>query len=315
MLDRRKFLAAAGAAAAIPLVGIGRARAEDLVKVRVGYTATSDPAAVYNAVEEGFYATNGLDVGLQLIALNSTLPAALQSGSLDIGNPSPSVLLAAIDGGLDLVAIGCTSVVDKDVVNFGVVVRTGVDIKEPGDFANKKVGVPGLNAFLHILFRKWLSDKGADWKSINFVEVPYPQMPDIVRGGSVDAVVTAEPVMGRLISAGSGTLFTHMSSDLTESLPTAFLASTREWATKNADAVRKFMVATAQGVDFLTTNPAKTQENIVKYTKLDLDVVRAVPLPKLRAAATQRDMENWVKIMNDQGMLRTTLDVKSLTFG
>jgi NitT/TauT family transport system substrate-binding protein len=315
MLDRRKFLVAAGAAAAIPLVGIGRVRAEDLVKVRVGYTATSDPAAVYNAVEEGFYAANGLDVGLQLIALNSTLPAALQSGSLDIGNPSPTVLLAAIDGGLDLVAIGTTSVVDKDVVNFGVVVRTGVDIKEPGDFAGKKVGVPGLNAFLHILFRKWLTDKGADWKSINFVEVPYPQMPDIVRGGSVDAVVTAEPVMGRLISAGSGTLLTHMSSDLTESLPTAFLASTREWATKNADAVRKFQAGTAKGVEFVATNLDKTQQNIAKYTKLDLDVIKAAPLPKLRAEATQRDMENWVKIMTDQGMLRTTLDVKTLTFG
>jgi len=36
-------------------------------------------------------------------------------------------------------------------------VRNGITIKEPKDFVGKKVGAPGLGAFLHVLFVKcWL---------------------------------------------------------------------------------------------------------------------------------------------------------------
>jgi hypothetical protein len=45
--------------------------------------------------------------------------------------------------------------------------------------------------------------------------------------------------MGRLMTAGSGKLFTHMAPDLTEALPTAFCATTREWAKANAASGRK----------------------------------------------------------------------------
>ena len=55
-------------------------------------------------------------------------------------------------------------------------VRNGLTIKEPKDFVGKKVGAPGLNAFLHVLFVKWLVEKGVDPKSVNFVEVTFPTM-------------------------------------------------------------------------------------------------------------------------------------------
>ena len=52
---------------------------------------------------------------------------------------------------------------------IAAVARTGVAIKEPKDFVGKKVGAPGIGAFLHVLFRKWLIEKGVDPKSVNFV--------------------------------------------------------------------------------------------------------------------------------------------------
>jgi NitT/TauT family transport system substrate-binding protein len=182
MLHRRQLFGAAGGAAVLSPIGHSPVRAQGPGKIKVGYTATSDCAAAYAAAEEGYFTNAGLDLELQLIALNSTLPAALQSNSIQIGNPSPSVFLAAVDGGLDLVAIGTTSIVDKDVIG-----RDAHRSPHRGSqgFVGKKVGVPGLNAFLHILFRKRLTDKGVDWKGVAFVEVPYPQMPDVVRGGSV----------------------------------------------------------------------------------------------------------------------------------
>ncbi len=35
-------------------------------------------------------------------------------------------------------------------------------MSKPADFVGKKVGVPGIGAFLDVLFRKWLIDGGVD---------------------------------------------------------------------------------------------------------------------------------------------------------
>ena len=43
---------------------------------------------------------------------------------------------------------------------------------------------PGLGAFLHVLFVKWLVEKGVDPKRVNFVEVTFPTMTDIVKSGA-----------------------------------------------------------------------------------------------------------------------------------
>lgn len=88
MMKRRTLLsalAAASAAAALP------SRAQSNPKIVFGYTAVSDFASVFVAAEEGYFKKRTLDVELKFIPLNSTIPAALQSDSLQIGGPTPSV--------------------------------------------------------------------------------------------------------------------------------------------------------------------------------------------------------------------------------
>ena len=172
-------------------------------KIQIGCTATSDCASAMVAVDEGIFKKHGLDVEMMLIGINSNIPAAILSNSIQIGGPTSTVFLQAVDGGLDLVAIAGASVMNTtsndDIAAF---VRNGITIKEPKDFVGKKVGAPGLGAFLHVLFVKWLVEKGVDPKSVNFVEVTFPTMTDIIKSGGVDAVLTAEPFVTRMTNAG-----------------------------------------------------------------------------------------------------------------
>ena len=153
-LSRRTALAASLGAGAALLVRPSRARSEGAPATRLslGYTATLGFNGAFIAKDRGLFAKHGLDVDLVLIGLNSNIPAALVGGSIQIGGPTPPVLLQANDGGLDLVIIGNASVLDPDNHRDGVMARTGSGIKAAADFAGKKVGVPGLNAFLHVVF-------------------------------------------------------------------------------------------------------------------------------------------------------------------
>ena len=123
-------------------------RAQTTTKIVLGYTAVTDFASAFVAAEQGFFKKRNLDVELKFIPLNSTIPAALQSDSLQIGGPTPSVFLQAVDGGLDLVVVAGAGVTSQSITGFGVVARSGSNIKTPQDFVGKKVGVPGLGAFL-----------------------------------------------------------------------------------------------------------------------------------------------------------------------
>ena len=97
----------------------------------------------------------------RLIGINTNIPPAIASDSIQIGGPTSPVFLQAVDGGLDLVAVAGASVMDpEESKTIAAVARTGVSIKEPKDFIGKKVGAPGIGAFLHVLFRKWLIEKG-----------------------------------------------------------------------------------------------------------------------------------------------------------
>ena len=171
-------LAAATAALALPAHS-------QTTKVAFGYTAVGDFLSVLAAVDQGYFSKRGLEVEPKFIPLNSTIPAAIQSGSLQIGGPTPSVFLQSVDGGLDQVVLAGGGVLSKTYTELGVVARAGSGIKTPQDFVGKKVGVPGLGAFLHVTFRAWLKDNKVDYKKVNFVEASFPQHGDLLRGARV----------------------------------------------------------------------------------------------------------------------------------
>ena len=239
-----KGLAAASGALALPAWS-------QVTKIVFGYTAVTDFASVFVAADEGYFKKRGLDVELKFIPLNSTIPAALQSDSLQIGGPTPSVFLQAVDGGLDLVVVAGGGVTSQTITGFGLVARAGSGIKKPQDVVGKKVGVPGLGAFLHVTFRAWLKQNGVDYRKVNFVEASFPQHADLLRGGSIDAVVTADPFMSRITESGAGYVASYYSTFLPEGNHTIVHAAKREWVTKNPAAARAFREAVQQGAGLL----------------------------------------------------------------
>ena len=200
-------------AAALLLCSPGAALAQ--TKIAIGCTATSDCASAMVAVDEGIFAKHGLDAKMVLIGINSNIPAAIISDSIQIGGPTATVFLQAVDGGLDLVAVEGASIMDP-VLNNSIVAygRNGTALHEAKDFVGKKIGAPGIGAFLQVLFVKWLTEKGVDPKSVNFVEVTFPTQGDSLKSGAVDAVLTAEPFVTRFNNAGIGYVAAHYAAEL-----------------------------------------------------------------------------------------------------
>lgn len=282
-------------------------------KIVIGCTATSDCASAMVAADEGIFRKHGLDAEMLLIGLNSNIPAAVLSNSIQIGGPTSTVFLQSVDGGLDLVAVAGASAMTK-VSNDAIAafVRNGVEIKQPKDFVGKKVGAPGLGAFLHVLFRKWLMEKGVDPKSVNFVEVTFPTMNDVLKSGSVDAVLTAEPFVARMTAAGTGYVGARYGAELGRTEPIIFYAASRDWAEKNPEAIRKFRAAIAEAAAIVNTDRDKASAAIAKFTRQQIDLVKSTTPNHSEPELKPEQLAWWIDVMQQQNMLQSKLDLNKL---
>lgn len=305
---RRMQISAAAAALAIALPAHA-----DPFQLKIACTATSDCASAMVARDQGIFAKHGLDAEVTLIAINTNIPPAIVSDSIQIGGPTVPVFLQAVDGGLDLVAVEGASVMDP--VSDGAVAavaRNGVTIKEAKDFVGKKVGAPGIGAFLHVLFRKWLIDKGVDPKSVNFVEVTFPTMSDALKSGAVDAVLTGEPFITRMKNAGTGEVAVRYLQELGRNDPILFYAATRAFAEQHPDVIKAFRDSIEEAAAIVNSDRDKATESIAKFTKMPIDLVRLtrpdISKPELKGS----DFAWWVETMKQQDMLQSAIDLNKL---
>jgi len=310
-MKRRTLLSGLAAAAAGTFALPARS---EPTRILFGYTDVTDFASVFVAASEGYFAKRNLDVELKFIPLNSTIPAALQSDSLQIGGPTPSVFLQAVDGGLDLVVLAGGGLTSKTMTGFGLVARAGSGIRTPQDCVGKKIGVPGLGAFLHVTFRAWLKQSGVDYRKVTFIEASFPQHADLLRGGSIDAVVTADPFMSRITDSGAGYVASYYSTFLAEGNHTIVHAAKREWVQKNPAAAKAFRESVQEGAAFMqqAKNADAVRAIIGKYIKLPPEVIAKIQISPPGPLVTEKQLDYWVAMMKDQDMLKGPIKVADL---
>jgi NitT/TauT family transport system substrate-binding protein len=280
-------------------------------KMVVGYQPTIDVVPLFIAKEEGFFAKNGLDVELQA-GSGAIQVAGIIADSLHIGNPTIPQVLQAVDNGLDLQIIAGGNFMSAAAEEFAVVVRNGAAINAPQDYAGKKVGVNTINAFLHVIFVEWLKKNKVDPKLVTFVEVPFPQMNDVMKQGQIDAVVTVQPFIGRMVQANTGRAITDFVKEFPQGMPVVLYAAKRAWIAANPNAVRGFRAALGEGIAFMNSKPEPTRVHTLKYLKMPPEVLAMMKKPDLRVKVESDRVEDWVKIMTSQNLVKGKIDLKQL---
>jgi len=283
-------------------------------KLAYGYSAVTDFATVFIAIEQGYFAQHGLEVEPRFIPINPTILPAVQSGSLQVGGPTPTGFLQAVSGGLDHVVLGGGGVLSKKFTEVGLVAKTGVPISSAADCVGKKIGVPGLGALLHITFRQWLKLHGVDQSKVSFIEAPFPQHADLLRAGTIDAVVTAGPFMARIVGSGEGQVASHYTTYLEEGQPTIVHVATRAWADNNPNAVRGFRAAIGEAAKFMAVaaNDAAVRAALGKYLKLPPPVTQAMQISPAGPVVSVKNLQWWGQLMREQGYLKHEPDYTRL---
>lgn len=273
-------------------------------KITIGVPPVPEFVLPMIALEKGYFRDHGIDATIKIIPGGQSMPAALQSDSLQIAALSTASLIQVTDSGLDLVIVSGGAIASVGDTNYGIVVGANSGIEKPEDFIGKKIGTPGLGSFFHIMAREWFRRKGVDWQKITFVESTFPQLADLLKARTVDAVLSTNPFLQRAAAPGIGGKVFHIAADLPDRLPPFVYASSRAWVGAHREAAAGFKLAMDKAVAFEESDLPTTLEIFGKHVKMPPDVLKTLTINKLDTNVTPQQVQLWVDMMEKQDMLR-----------
>lgn len=277
-------------------------------KIAVGTSANPEVAALYVAKQQGIFEKNGLDVTIEIVALNPTLPASLLADSLQVGAITPTVFIQAVDNGLELSAAAGVSVVHTGMARVYLVAAPGENLKAPADFVGKTIAVPGLNAILHVALQLWFQKNGVDSSKITYVEAPLAAAGDLLKSNKVNASIVNDPFLARIEQDNGGTLVAPFLVETLEGQLTHFYTTTTAWAEANPEAVAAFRKSLQEAADFIAANPDKAREDINAFLKLPPEAIARLALPKTQIQVNPEDVAFFAEVMKGFGLASGDID-------
>jgi len=283
-------------------------------KIVFGFSASTAFANAFVAANEGLFKKHGLDVEMKLVPNSATTPAALMAGSLQIATPTAPNTMQAVEQGLDLVVLAGAGYYTKGMDDVAIMVRPDSPIKTAKDFEGKRVSTPGLNAFLHVLFRKWMAENGGDYKKVTFTENAFAQSLDVLRAGQVDGVLAVQPFLSRALESNTGRVVAYYIASLEGETQSGWHVASRKWADANPKQVAAFKAAIEEASAMAAKDPSVVRKANLVYIPFPADVQAKFPDPKFKPVITPDVVQKWNTIMMEQDMLKKPIDPAKLIY-
>ncbi len=265
--------AAALAAPALPAFG------QSLETVRFGAVPVEEAALAYYAFEKGYFKAAGIDAQLQILPNGGSVTQAILGGALDVGVTNSGSMSSAHARGvpLYLVACGATYTPTEPIAHLAVGKTTGV--KSAKDLSGKTLAVSTLRDMIQATVLGWIDKNGGDSKSVNFVEMPPPQMPAAITSKRIDGAAIVEPIFtsakNDVIDLGQP----YSSANDGKPFQTLGIAGNKDWTDKNLATVKKVAAAIHEAARW--ANNAKNHDEcatiLAKYTKIEPSVIASYP--------------------------------------
>ncbi|MEB7505918.1 ABC transporter substrate-binding protein [Arthrobacter koreensis] len=313
----RKLLAAAATAALLGLTACGSGSltsdegsasasggAEGLIPIEVGVIPIVDVAPIYLGVQEGLFEEEGLDVTLTLAQGGAAIVPAVTAGQMDFGFSNITSMIVGRSKGLPvkMVAPGGSSTGDTDADFASVMTLPDSGIETVTDLAGKKVGVNTLNNISDSTISEAVKQAGGDYESIEFVEIPFPELSGQLAAGTVDAIAAVEPFVTIAGADGAVPVFSNYAEPV-DDLTVAVYFTSDQYVQENPEIVEKFARAMNASQEFAEQNPDKVRAVLPTYTSLEPAVIEQLTLPRYSTEVNRASVEEVARISQDRGLV------------
>jgi NitT/TauT family transport system substrate-binding protein len=286
-------------------------------KLRVSTIPIVDTAPLQVGMAKGFFAEQGLEIDTTPTTGGAAGLPALAAGQVQITFSNIiSIVLGAKQGlGFQVIAMGAgTGDTTPDLA--GIVAKKGQPFKTGKDFEGKRIAVNTRNNVIWLFAREWVRATGGDPEKVQYVEVPFPQMTDAVRGDRVEAAFVVEPFLSNGLNAENLQLVAWPYNTVMKKVPVGMYAATKEYIDKNPQVIDRFVRAYMKSVDWTNANKGTDEwVNIVAgYTRLPPEKVKGLTVPPYDKVVDAAGVDAVQVLMRKNGLLDSPVDTKALLY-
>jgi NitT/TauT family transport system substrate-binding protein len=266
-------------------------------KGKLGYMKIVDNAAMFVAMEKGFFKAEGLELETVPMAGGAVIVQGVTSGDLQFGWTNVISLYQAHVEGFDfkLIAGGATNVKAKNE-SHAILVGKSSSIKTAKDLEGKTVAVNTLNNVVHLMAMAWTDKNGGSSSKVKFVEVPFPQMEATLSAGKVDAISVHEPFATAALEKGSVRMLAQPWGDVLPKFLIASWFASEKWLAKNKDTGQAFVRAINRGIDAILADPEGSRAAMVKWAGLNPDLAGKIGLPVFEKTISEKDLQSTIDL-------------------
>jgi NitT/TauT family transport system substrate-binding protein len=256
-----------------------------------------DNAAMFVAMDKGFFKTEGLQLETVPLAGGAPIINGVTSGDLQFGWSNVISLYQAHVEGFDfkLVAGGATNVKTKNE-SHAIQVAKNSPIKTAKDLEGKTVAANTLNNIVHLMAMAWIDKNGGSSSKVKFVELPFPQMEAALSAGKVDAISVHEPFATAAIEKGNVRLLAQPWGDVLPKFLIASWFASEKWIAKNRGTAQAFVRAIDRGIDAIQADPQGSRAAMVKWAGLSPELAGKIGLPVFEKGISEKDIQTTIDL-------------------
>jgi NitT/TauT family transport system substrate-binding protein len=268
MMKRRSTLGLLAAFLAAPMA----ARGQSATTIKLGVIPAEPAAEAFYGIDMGFFKQQGLDIDLQVMNNGASVAAAVAGGALDVGFCDCVTIASAHARGVPFLYIAPGILNTDTAPTFGIIVSGTGPIRTAKDMNGKTFAVNAINNISHIPVLAWIDNNGGDSKSMKWIELPLPAIPDAIEAGRIDGGVEGEPFIQFAVSKGERAIFMDKGAIAPRFMLSGWFA-TKDWIAKNPAVTKSFITAIRQTAEWANKNQAASAPILSKYTKTPMAVI------------------------------------------
>ncbi|SDD27374.1 ABC transporter substrate-binding protein [Actinokineospora iranica] len=282
-------------------------------KIKVGVLPVVDVAPFYLAIEQGYFKEQGLDVEAVVMASGQTSINGVLNGDLDIAFTAyPAPLLAQSKQLAEFKIVA--DALSAKPGHMVVVAPPNSSFRKPSDAPGKRIAITARRSFTDLAPMSVLKTLDVETSTINWVELPFPEMIPAMERGEVDGAVLVEPwVTTAMKQLGATPVFDAASGPTAEIPMSGYVAvgGAGKFATTSPNTLAAFQrgLAKAQAE---ATDRAKIEPMFVKYAKIDPQTAQLVTISTYSTSLEANRIQRVANLMEDFGVIKGHLDVSTM---
>ena len=211
--------------------------------ITVGTVPAVSGAIIGYAADKGYFSKHNLNVKTMDLNGGAAAVPALQGNAIQVAQ---SNVLSVIQGANQGLTVPCFA----GAFNFGgagvslpLIAGGKGGVTKASDLPGKSIAVNATGGVNELATDAYLASQGVDYKQVKYVAMPYPNMPQAVSAGQVEAVVPVDPFAAQILGKGGKMLTNNVAVSVAGKPIYACWNASADWLAKNPAVAKNFVDA------------------------------------------------------------------------